>query len=164
MNSFMTSPNDMYDMNIISSTDQSSNMEKSTTLLNEQMNSATASVKSNNFENEDDSSSLSSFREKQHFKCYDFQCNYLIALHRKFTRQDTYFMSYHKTKPSLFGVPLLIPFANDMKNRDLYFNVWVQVSKFLSPLPKASRDQSNHAEDCDDSMVGQFSLAIKKGF
>lgn len=34
---------------------------------------------------------------------------YLIAVHRKLSRQDTYFLSYHKTRPSLFGVPLLIP-------------------------------------------------------
>lgn len=155
MNSFMTTPNDVYDMHVISSTENVS-AEKSTTLLNEQMNEAPASNKVNTFENEEDNTSLSSFRDKQNFKCYDFQCNYLIALHRKFTRQDTYFLSYHKTKPSLFGVPLLVPFTNDMKNRDLYFNVWVQVSKFLSPLPKAPRDQFNHAEDCDDSMVSSI--------
>lgn len=148
MNSFMSSTPETHELDngyAVSSFKNSSVIEKPIALLNEQMNTAR-----NGFENEEDSNSMSSFRDTQN---YDSQSNYLIALHRKFSRQETYFLSYHKTKPSLFGVPLLVPFTNDMKNRDLYSNVWLQVSKFLSPLPKASRDQSNHAEDCDDSMV-----------
>lgn len=76
-------------------------------------------------------------------------CNvgkYLLAVHRKITRQDTYFLSYHKTRPSLFGVPLLIPNNEGGTQKDLYCAVWLQVSRLLSPLP-ATKDQSNHAAD-----------------
>lgn len=72
---------------------------------------------------------------------------YLIAVHRKLSRQDTYFLSYHKTRPSLFGVPLLIPCYEGGTNKDLYCAVWVQVARLLSPLPSTPPDQSNHATD-----------------
>lgn len=72
---------------------------------------------------------------------------YLIAVHRKLSRQDTYFLSYHKTRPSLFGVPLLIPCYEGGSNKDLYCAVWVQVARLLSPLPSTPPDQSNHATD-----------------
>lgn len=72
---------------------------------------------------------------------------YLIAVHRKLTRQDTYFLSYHKSRPSLFGVPLLIPCYEDGTNKDLYCAVWIQVARLLSPLPSTPPDQSNHATD-----------------
>lgn len=72
---------------------------------------------------------------------------YLIAVHRKLSRQDTYFLSYHKSRPSLFGVPLLIPCYENGTNKDLYCAVWVQVARLLSPLPSTPPDQSNHATD-----------------
>lgn len=71
---------------------------------------------------------------------------YLIAVHRKLNRQDTYFLSYHKNSVSLFGVPLLIPCYEDGTNKDLYCAVWIQVARLLSPLPTAP-DQANHATD-----------------
>lgn len=73
--------------------------------------------------------------------------SYLIAVHRKMSRQDTYFLSYHKSRPSLFGVPLLIPCYEGGTNKDLYCSVWMQVARFLSPLPPTPPDQSNHATD-----------------
>lgn len=73
--------------------------------------------------------------------------NYLIAVHRKMSRQDTYFLSYHKSRPSLFGVPLLIPCYEGGTNKDLYCTVWMQVARLLSPLPPTPPDQSNHATD-----------------
>lgn len=71
---------------------------------------------------------------------------YLIAVHRKIIRQDTYFLSHHKTRPSLFGVPLLIPCYENGTNKDLYCAVWMQVNRLLSPLPPVA-DQANHAAD-----------------
>lgn len=71
---------------------------------------------------------------------------YLMAVHRKITRQDSYFLSHHKTRPSIFGVPLIIPNLEGGTNKDLYWAVWLQVSRLLSPLP-ASTDQANHAAD-----------------
>lgn len=71
---------------------------------------------------------------------------YLIAVHRKITRHDSYFLSYHKTRPSLFGVPLLVPNSESGTNKDLYCAIWLQVSRLLSPLPAAT-DQANHAAD-----------------
>lgn len=73
--------------------------------------------------------------------------NYLIAVHRKMSRQDTYFLSYHKSRPSLFGVPLLIPCYEGGTNKDVYCTVWMQVARLLSPLPPTPPDQSNHATD-----------------
>ena len=90
--------------------------------------------------------------EPQHSFCNGDTANrtaggYLIAVHRKLSRQDTYFLSYHKSRPSLFGVPLLIPCYKNGTNKDLYCAVWVQVARLLSPLPSTPPDQSNHATD-----------------
>lgn len=74
---------------------------------------------------------------------------YLLALHRKLTRQDVYFLSHQKTSVSLFGVPLLIPCHENGTNKDLYVAVWLQVNRLLSPLPPNSDQSSkpNHAAD-----------------
>lgn len=72
---------------------------------------------------------------------------YLVALHRQLSRQDTYFLPYHKAKPILFGAPLLIPCYDGGTNKDLYCAVWIQVARFLSPLPPTPPDQANHATD-----------------
>lgn len=72
---------------------------------------------------------------------------YLIAVHRKMSRHDAYFVSYHKSRPSLFGVPLLIPCYENGSNKDLYCAVWIQIARLLSPLPSTPPDQSNHATD-----------------
>ncbi|XP_017089550.2 ubiquitin carboxyl-terminal hydrolase 32 isoform X2 [Drosophila bipectinata] len=85
---------------------------------------------------------------------------YLVAVHRKITRHDSYFLSYHKTRPSLFGVPLLIPNSEGGTHKDLYCAVWLQVSRLLSPLP-ATTDQANHAADCDDSLGYDFPFTLR---
>lgn len=126
---------------------------------------------------DDDDLSISSSRDNKICINYDGQHDYLIAVHRKFTRQDTYFLSHHKTKPSLFGVPLLIPLHEGVQNKDLYCSVWNQVcaqfehlacylfelvnqvSRLLSPLPPSSTQ--NHAEDCDDSLGYEYPFTLK---
>jgi hypothetical protein len=72
---------------------------------------------------------------------------YLIAVHRKLNRQDTYFLSHHKSRPCLFGVPILVPCYEGTTNKDVYCSVWVQVARLLSPLPPTPPDQANHATD-----------------
>lgn len=78
---------------------------------------------------------------------YNKKCGYLIAVHRKLSPQDTYFLSHHKSRPGLFGVPLLIPCYDGVTNKELYCSVWMQVSRLLSPLPPTPPDQANHATD-----------------
>ncbi|XP_039429605.1 ubiquitin carboxyl-terminal hydrolase 32 isoform X3 [Culex pipiens pallens] len=87
--------------------------------------------------------------------------NYLIAVHRKLSRQDTYFLSHHKSRPGLFGVPLLIPCYDGVTNKELYCSVWLQVARLLSPLPPTPPDQSNHATDCDDSLGYDFPFTLR---
>ncbi|XP_062555918.1 ubiquitin carboxyl-terminal hydrolase 32 isoform X2 [Armigeres subalbatus] len=87
--------------------------------------------------------------------------NYLIAVHRKLSRQDTYFLSHHKSRPGLFGVPLLIPCYEGVTNKELYCSVWLQVARLLSPLPPTPPDQSNHATDCDDSLGYDFPFILR---
>ncbi|XP_050309006.1 ubiquitin carboxyl-terminal hydrolase 32 isoform X2 [Anthonomus grandis grandis] len=85
--------------------------------------------------------------------------SYLIAVHRKCVRQDTYFLSQQKSKPSLFGMPLLLGCCSSSTCRDLYDLVWGQVTRLLSPLPQS--DQTNHATDCDDSLGYEFPFTLK---
>jgi hypothetical protein len=62
-------------------------------------------------------------------------------------RQDVYFMSSQKTKPSLFGLPLIVPCCESTTHQDLYQAVWVQVARLVSPLPPSETAAPNHAQD-----------------
>lgn len=75
---------------------------------------------------------------------------YITAVHRKCVRQDAYFVAQHRTRPVLFGVPLLIGCGTQTTSQELYEAVWTQVTRLLSPLPEGQ--QTNHATDCDDSL------------
>ncbi|CAH1110200.1 unnamed protein product [Psylliodes chrysocephalus] len=85
--------------------------------------------------------------------------SYLIAVHRKYVRQETYFLSQQKSKPSLFGLPILLGFNENSTCQSLYEGVWSQVTRLLSPLPQS--DQPNHATDCDDSLGYEFPFSLK---
>uniref|UniRef100_A0A182PRW5 ubiquitinyl hydrolase 1 n=1 Tax=Anopheles epiroticus TaxID=199890 RepID=A0A182PRW5_9DIPT len=111
-----------------------------------------------------DAISLSAISKRQHATSVlagQRKTNYLIAVHRKLSRQDTYFLSHHKSKPGLFGVPLLIPCYDGVTNKELYCSVWLQVARLLSPLPPTPPDQSNHATDCDDSLGYDFPFTLR---
>ncbi|XP_063924982.1 ubiquitin carboxyl-terminal hydrolase 32 isoform X2 [Zophobas morio] len=84
---------------------------------------------------------------------------YLVAVHRKSVRQETYFLSQQKSKPSLFGSPLLLGCHPSSTCQGLYEAVWSQVTRLLSPLPQS--DQTNHAMDCDDSLGYEFPFTLK---
>ncbi|XP_061723016.1 ubiquitin carboxyl-terminal hydrolase 32 [Cydia pomonella] len=83
---------------------------------------------------------------------------YLVAVHRKQTRLDAYFLPAQRSKPALFGVPLLVGVAHGMSGRSVYAQVWAQVARLLSARP---RDASNHATDCDDSLGYEFPFTLR---
>ncbi|XP_059478649.1 ubiquitin carboxyl-terminal hydrolase 32 [Neocloeon triangulifer] len=85
--------------------------------------------------------------------------NYIIALHRKMIRQENYFVSWQRTQPSLFGLPLLVPCGQGTTHKALYEAVWRQVARLVSPLPPSSAP--NHALDCDDSLGYEFPFVLK---
>lgn len=89
------------------------------------------------------------------------QTGYIVAVHRKMIRQDVYFMSSQKTKPSLFGLPIIVPCSENTTHQDLYQSVWLQVARLVSPLPPTDPAVSNHAQDCDDSLGYEFPFILK---
>uniref|UniRef100_A0A8C5CYD7 ubiquitinyl hydrolase 1 n=1 Tax=Gadus morhua TaxID=8049 RepID=A0A8C5CYD7_GADMO len=84
---------------------------------------------------------------------------YIIAMHRKMMRTELYFLSSQKNRPSLFGMPLIVPCTVHTSRKDLYDAVWIQVSRLASPLPP--QEASNHAQDCDDSMGYQYPFTLR---
>uniref|UniRef100_A0A4W3JWA4 Ubiquitin carboxyl-terminal hydrolase 32 n=1 Tax=Callorhinchus milii TaxID=7868 RepID=A0A4W3JWA4_CALMI len=84
---------------------------------------------------------------------------YIIAVHRKMMRTELYFLSAQKIRPSLFGMPLIVPCTVHTRKKDLYDAVWTQVSRLASPLPP--QEASNHAQDCDDSMGYQYPFTLR---
>lgn len=60
---------------------------------------------------------------------------------------DVYFLSSQKTRPSLFGTPIIIPRDENTTCQDLYHFVWVQVARLVSPLPPSEQRTTNHAQD-----------------
>ncbi|KAE8624792.1 hypothetical protein XENTR_v10006050 [Xenopus tropicalis] len=84
---------------------------------------------------------------------------YIIAIHRKMMRTELYFLSFQKNRPSLFGMPLIVPCTVHTRKKDLYDAVWIQVSRLASPLPP--QEASNHAQDCDDSMGYQYPFTLR---
>ena len=63
------------------------------------------------------------------------------------TLMDLYFLSSQKTRPSLFGTPIIIPCSDKATNQELYQFVWTQVARLVSPLPPSEMRSSNHAQD-----------------
>lgn len=126
MTSFMDATTGSYNMKTVSTTNLLSSSTNDLSAKSAPITEAKMNGCSNDY---DDDLSISSSQENKRCVNYYDQCNYLIALHRKFTRQDTYFLSHHKEKPSLFGVPLLIPIQEGVQNKDLYNSVWTQVAR-----------------------------------
>lgn len=91
---------------------------------------------------DEDLSSLSSMKCDE-----EFIPNYLIAVHRKQSRQESYFLSQQKRRWETFGSPLVIPISEGCGGRELYAAVWRQVERLLSAPPPQPPDQANHATD-----------------
>ena len=60
---------------------------------------------------------------------------------------DVYFLSSQKHRPSIFGLPLVVPCLPGQPHRDLYSAVWKLVARMVSPLPPAETSLPNHAQD-----------------
>ncbi|ESO97934.1 hypothetical protein LOTGIDRAFT_153045 [Lottia gigantea] len=86
---------------------------------------------------------------------------FVIGVHRKMILMDVYFLSSQKTRPSLFGTPIIIPCREKTANQDLYHFVWAQVARLVSPLPPSEQKTANHAQDCDDSLGYEFPFTLK---
>uniref|UniRef100_A0A7N8YIJ3 Ubiquitin carboxyl-terminal hydrolase 32 n=1 Tax=Mastacembelus armatus TaxID=205130 RepID=A0A7N8YIJ3_9TELE len=86
---------------------------------------------------------------------------YIIAMHRKMVRIAQYklMMLKNTNRPSLFGMPLIVPCTVHTSKKDLYDAVWIQVSRLASPVPP--QEASNHAQDCDDSMGYQYPFTLR---
>lgn len=73
---------------------------------------------------------------------------FLVAVHRKVMRQESYFLASQKSQPILFGTPIVIPISDGITHLDLYKRVWAMVARLLSPLPPAEGpNMYNHAQD-----------------
>ncbi|XP_074640674.1 ubiquitin carboxyl-terminal hydrolase 32-like [Tubulanus polymorphus] len=86
---------------------------------------------------------------------------FLVAMHRKMIRMDVYYLSSQKTRPSLFGIPLILPCDEETTNQDLYQYVWTQVSRLVTQLPPSEASSPNHAQDCDDSLNYEYPFTVK---
>uniref|UniRef100_A0A8C4EFH0 Ubiquitin carboxyl-terminal hydrolase 32 n=1 Tax=Dicentrarchus labrax TaxID=13489 RepID=A0A8C4EFH0_DICLA len=85
---------------------------------------------------------------------------YIIAMHRKMMRTELYFLSSQKNRPSLFGMPLIVPCTVHTSKKDLYDAVWIQVSRLASPLPP--QEASNHAQDWyNDQMTQRLKMTFR---
>ncbi|CAG2247856.1 USP6_32 [Mytilus edulis] len=86
---------------------------------------------------------------------------FVIAVHRKMTLMDVYFLSVQKTRPCLFGTPIILPCVDTTTNQCVYQFVWTQVSRLVSPLPPSEAKTTNHAQDCDDSLGYEYPFTLK---
>lgn len=73
---------------------------------------------------------------------------FLVAVHRKVVRQESYFVAAQKSHPILFGTPIVIPISEGITHLELYKRVWAMVARLLSPLPPVEGPNIyNHAQD-----------------
>lgn len=73
---------------------------------------------------------------------------FVVAYHRKMERQESYLLSAQKTRPALFGLPVIVTCGSEVTGADLYRAVWTQVARLVSPLPPVSEaGLANHAQD-----------------
>ncbi|XP_033627039.1 ubiquitin carboxyl-terminal hydrolase 32-like isoform X1 [Asterias rubens] len=75
---------------------------------------------------------------------------FVVAVHRKMIRMDMYFLSWQKSRPCLFGIPIILPcLAGATSHEELYSSVWMQVSRLVSSTAPMENGHKNHAEDGD---------------
>lgn len=60
---------------------------------------------------------------------------------------DYYFLWFQRLRASLFGTPLVLPCQQSTTHQDLYQQVWVHISRLVSPLPPSDATALNHAQD-----------------
>ena len=60
---------------------------------------------------------------------------------------EVYFLSSQKHRPSIFGLPLVVPCRPGQPRRVLYSAVWKLVARMVTPLPPADSQSVNHAQD-----------------
>ncbi|XP_068623837.1 ubiquitin carboxyl-terminal hydrolase 32 [Battus philenor] len=85
---------------------------------------------------------------------------YLVAVHRKQSRADAFFLAWQRVRPALFGVPLVVALRAGEPGRALYARVWAQLARLLTPRPPPS-GLPNHAADCDDSLGYEFPFTLR---
>ncbi|GFR71302.1 ubiquitin carboxyl-terminal hydrolase 32 [Elysia marginata] len=88
--------------------------------------------------------------------------NFVIGVHRKMNLLDLYFLSSQKSRPSLFGTPIIIPRKDTTTNAEIYQFVWTQIARLVSPLPPSELKMANHALDCDDSLGYEYPFILKE--
>ncbi|XP_005089176.1 ubiquitin carboxyl-terminal hydrolase 32 [Aplysia californica] len=88
--------------------------------------------------------------------------NFIVGMHRKMNLMDVFFLSSQKSRPSLFGTPLMIPCSETTTNQELYQFVWTQIARLVSPLPPSETKVTNHALDCDDSLGYEYPFMLKQ--
>ena len=88
---------------------------------------------------------------------------------------ESYFLCTEKFRPSLFGVPIVVPCCDSTTYQDLYRSVWTQVSRLVTPSAASAASSTssssqpssltnvtaNHATDCDDSLGYQYPFVLK---
>ena len=84
----------------------------------------------------------------------------LVCFYRKRMPQEYYFLSSDKYSPSLFGLPL-VSYTSSTTCQDLYRVVWEKVARLVSPLPPQDQQNTNHAQDCDDSFGSEYPFVLK---
>lgn len=94
------------------------------------------------------------------FECYSNPV-VVVAVHRKMIPSDYYFLWFQRLRASLFGTPLVLPCQQSTTHQDLYQQVWVHISRLVSPLPPSDATALNHAQDCDDSLKYEFPFVLK---
>ncbi|KAK3792372.1 hypothetical protein RRG08_045916 [Elysia crispata] len=95
-------------------------------------------------------------------KAPDLFENFVIGVHRKMNLLDLYFLSSQKSRPNLFGTPIIIPRNDTTTNAEIYQFVWTQIARLVSPLPPSELKTANHALDCDDSLGYEYPFILKE--
>uniref|UniRef100_H2ZLN3 ubiquitinyl hydrolase 1 n=1 Tax=Ciona savignyi TaxID=51511 RepID=H2ZLN3_CIOSA len=93
------------------------------------------------------------------------QCaGYVVAYHRKIFHIDVYFLSSQKHRPSLFGLPLVVPCVPGRPKKELYSAVWRLVSRLCQPRCRTAGSPQGREptrKDCDDSMGSKYPFTLR---
>ncbi|XP_071945533.1 ubiquitin carboxyl-terminal hydrolase 32-like isoform X2 [Antedon mediterranea] len=88
----------------------------------------------------------------------------VIAMHRKMMRMDVYFLGWQKSRPALFGTPIILSNHECVTNCELYEEVWTQVKRLVSSPPpsEVAAGNKNHAEDGSRQFYPYTLKAVQK--
>ncbi|GAV01668.1 hypothetical protein RvY_12345-2 [Ramazzottius varieornatus] len=88
---------------------------------------------------------------------------WIMAIHRRMSPKENFYLSWSKSLPVTFGIPVMVACDKSTRCRQLYERVWIQVKRFVRGQDLKDGENANHAQEGAIPQTGYpFKLLLVK--